>query len=165
MDASGNVYVADTGNNRIQKFTSSGTFLSKWGTLGPKNGQFSAPAGVAVDASGNPYVADTDNSRVQVFGYPGVSVLTEGPHSFALDPIRPNPSRGGALTVHSSLPTTEPARLELIDVAGRRFASRDVGIGQTTFDLGKGLDLAPGLYLVRLRQGPYVRVTRVAALR
>ena len=30
-DTSGNVYVADKGNNRIQKFTSNGTFITKWG--------------------------------------------------------------------------------------------------------------------------------------
>jgi DNA-binding beta-propeller fold protein YncE len=34
LDASGNVYVADLGNNRIQKFTGAGVYLTKWGTLG-----------------------------------------------------------------------------------------------------------------------------------
>src|SRR5262245_65043870 len=39
-DAVGNVYVADYGNNRIQKFTSTGTYLLQSGTLGNANGQF-----------------------------------------------------------------------------------------------------------------------------
>src|SRR5688572_20615113 len=36
--SSGNVYVADTANNRIQVFSSNGTFISKWGTFGGGNG-------------------------------------------------------------------------------------------------------------------------------
>ena len=96
---------------------------------------------------------------------PGAYVPATAPLSFALDPVRPNPSRGGALTVHFSLPTDAPARLELLDVAGRRIASHDVGMGQHTLDLGVGQHLAPGLYLVRLTQGTNVRVARVAVLR
>jgi DNA-binding beta-propeller fold protein YncE len=85
--------------------------------------------------------------------------------AFALDPVRPNPSRGGALTVHFSLPTDAPARLELLDVAGRRIATHEVGIGQHTLDFGADQHLAPGLYLVRLKQGANTRTTRVAVLR
>ena len=40
VDNLGNVYVADTYNDRIQKFTSDGTFLASWGTYGTGNGQF-----------------------------------------------------------------------------------------------------------------------------
>jgi hypothetical protein len=68
VDASGNVYVADTGNNRIQKFTSTGNFLTKWGSAGSGDGLFTTPRGIAVDGSGKVYVADTGNNRIQVFG-------------------------------------------------------------------------------------------------
>ena len=44
----GSVAVADQGNNRIQKFTSEGVFVSKWGTEGTGDGQFIQPATVAV---------------------------------------------------------------------------------------------------------------------
>ena len=44
-DGSGNVYVADTANNRVQKFTSTGTFVTKWGSFGTGDGQFDAPYG------------------------------------------------------------------------------------------------------------------------
>src|SRR5213592_879951 len=67
VDAGSNVYVADWSNNRIQKFTSTGTFVTTWGTSGYYAGQFQGPAGVAVDAGGNVYVADTHNHRVQKF--------------------------------------------------------------------------------------------------
>jgi len=67
VDLSGNVYVADSGNDRIQKFDSSGTFLTKWGTNGAGDGQFDNTGGVAVDFSGNVYVADFSNARIQKF--------------------------------------------------------------------------------------------------
>jgi len=67
VDSSGNVFVVDTYNNRIQEFTSAGGFITKWGSYGTGNGQFWNPAGVAVDSSDNVYVADTSNKRIQKF--------------------------------------------------------------------------------------------------
>jgi len=67
VDSSGYIYVADTVNHRIQKFSSSGDFITKWGSDGSGNGQFHVPAGIAVDSSGYVYVADSDNNRVQKF--------------------------------------------------------------------------------------------------
>lgn len=71
VDSYGNVYVADTGNNRIQKFDASGTYLGQWGSSGGGNGQFARPVGLAIDSSGNVYVADADNFRVQMFNSSG----------------------------------------------------------------------------------------------
>ncbi len=48
VDTEGNVYVADTGNNRIQKFTSDGVFLIKWGSFGTAPGQFNHPHGIGI---------------------------------------------------------------------------------------------------------------------
>ena len=59
--------MADYGNNRIQKFDNNGTFITKWGSTGSGNGQFSNLNGVAVDSSGNVYVTDTGNNRIQKF--------------------------------------------------------------------------------------------------
>jgi DNA-binding beta-propeller fold protein YncE len=85
VDSSGNVYVADTGNNRIQKFDLDGNYITKWGSYGTGDGQFSTPSDVAVDSLGNVYVADTDNHRVQKFDSDGKSnakwdiPITDGP--------------------------------------------------------------------------------------
>ena len=77
FDSSGNFWMADEGpylsanNHRVQKFTSTGTFLMKFGSAGTGNGKFQAPHGLAFDSSGNVYVGDLDNDRVQVFNSSG----------------------------------------------------------------------------------------------
>ena len=74
VDDEDNVYVTDCdvldnrkGYSCIQKFTSNGVFLKKWGSFGEGIGQLSNPCDLAVDASGNVYVADTGNNRIQKF--------------------------------------------------------------------------------------------------
>ncbi|MFN4218579.1 MAG: 6-bladed beta-propeller [Candidatus Bipolaricaulia bacterium] len=68
VDATGNVYVVDSGNHRIQKFDSNGKFLSKWGTRGSGPGQFETPISIALDSTGKfAYVADKGNHRIQKF--------------------------------------------------------------------------------------------------
>ena len=63
----GNVYVSDPGNDRIQKFTSAGVFVIKWGTSGTGDGQFNDPHSVAVAPDGSVYVTDSNNNRIQKF--------------------------------------------------------------------------------------------------
>lgn len=72
LDKTGNVYIADTGNNCIQKFDSKGISLAKWGTEGSEDGQFNYPYGITLDASGNVYATDYLNCRVQKFTSDGV---------------------------------------------------------------------------------------------
>ena len=67
MASDGSLYATDAGNHRIQKFTSTGVFVSSWGTEGEGDGQFDFPRGVAVASYGSVYVADTDNHRIQKF--------------------------------------------------------------------------------------------------
>jgi DNA-binding beta-propeller fold protein YncE len=68
VDNASNIYVADTGNDRVQKFDPNGTFDTIFGEIGfPAFGPFTRPEGVAVDAANNVYVADTGNNRVQKF--------------------------------------------------------------------------------------------------
>ena len=102
-DAAGNVYVAEVGNSRIQKFNSSGTWERAWGknvagsgvfgvctaaascltgTTGGLGGEMNVPRGVATDATGNVYVADRTNERIQRFA----------------DPVTPPPTGGGTTT-------------------------------------------------------------------
>ena len=67
MDSDGNVYVADTLHNQIQKFTSNGTFITNWNGATSAGGKFRNPYCVAVDSDGNVYVADSSNNQIQKF--------------------------------------------------------------------------------------------------
>ncbi|NLX03767.1 MAG: 6-bladed beta-propeller, partial [Phycisphaerae bacterium] len=71
IDAANDVYVADTQNNRIQRFSDTGELRSEWGVEGSDEGEFLQPRGVAVDSAGEIYVADTQNNRIQVFDEEG----------------------------------------------------------------------------------------------
>jgi sugar lactone lactonase YvrE len=77
-DSAGNIWVLDTGNNRVQKLSSAGAYLSQFGSGGTGNGQFSAPLAIAVDQWNNVWVADTGNNRVQKFNSEGEYVLKFG---------------------------------------------------------------------------------------
>jgi hypothetical protein len=167
VDGSGNVYVTDNAsdgaNNRIQKFTGAGTYITQWGS-----GQFAGVLCVAVDASGYVYAADNGHCTVQKFVRgSGLNVPGEAQIAFALDPVRPNPARGSALMVQFTLPSAAAASLELLDVAGRIVSASEVGqlgAGRHLLDFGAGRHLAPGIYLVRLQQGANVKVVRAAVL-
>jgi sugar lactone lactonase YvrE len=74
----GRLYVADSGNHRIQVFTADGEFVTAWGGFGAEPGTFNEPWGIAVDDE-FVYVADTWNFRIQKFTLDGefVAVLGE----------------------------------------------------------------------------------------
>jgi len=65
------IAVTDNGNNRLQIFSSDGTYLRSFGTKGNKQGNFNFPYGVAFDEKGNIVVVDSSNHRVQVFSEQG----------------------------------------------------------------------------------------------
>ncbi len=67
VDSENNVYVADTGRWRIQKFDSRGNFIFKWGKEGVLDGQFEYPTGIAIDSADNVYVSDQVKHQVQKF--------------------------------------------------------------------------------------------------
>jgi DNA-binding beta-propeller fold protein YncE len=73
VGADGRVYVADTGNHRVQVFAADGRLTGVFGEHGATPGDFDEPSDIAVDAEGAVHVVDTWNNRVQkldVSGFP-----------------------------------------------------------------------------------------------
>jgi DNA-binding beta-propeller fold protein YncE len=68
---SGEVYVADTNNNRVVELSPGGGFIAAWGSKGSADGRFDAPTSLAVNAVGDVYVLDSENNRVQEFDASG----------------------------------------------------------------------------------------------
>ena len=137
VDASGNVYIADTGNRRMRKVDSQGIITTIAGTgtsgFGGDGGAaisalLSRPEGVAVDGSGNVYVVDTNNNRIRVVA-PGRYVFPD-----AGTPAQSEPPDDA----HNSPPVV---RAVLEDVT--------LPVGQTTrIDLGSAFDDLDGDVLV-----------------
>jgi len=80
VDQEGNLYVADTLNNRIEIFDADGAFIRAWGKNGDGPGYFARPKGIAIDSDGHVWVADGMQDRVQVFTNEGQLLITMGGH-------------------------------------------------------------------------------------
>lgn len=84
LDAGGNFWVADNANNRIEKFNSSGSYLSQFPCSsgacsgGGGDGQLNGPDVVTVDSSGNLWITDNNNYRVDEFNSAGSFVQKFG---------------------------------------------------------------------------------------
>jgi DNA-binding beta-propeller fold protein YncE len=89
VDRQGNIYVADTGNYRVQILDPSGKFVRAFGTQGDAPGEFIRPKGIAVDSEGHVYVADAEFNNFQILTPQGQPLLAVGalgtdPGQFAL---------------------------------------------------------------------------------
>jgi DNA-binding beta-propeller fold protein YncE len=80
VDQEGNLYVADTLNNRIEIFDADGKFVSTFGKPGDGPGYFARPKGVAIDGDGHIWVADGQQDRVQVFNQENQLLISFGGH-------------------------------------------------------------------------------------
>ena len=114
----------------------------------------------AVDVNGN------------IGGYTTISPATTGAPGAAQPALTlalagPQPARDARLRFAVALPSDAPARLELLDVLGRRVAVRELGLlgaGRHAVELSITPGLSAGVYLARLTQGGDVRVVRVVTM-
>ena len=115
VDSGGQVYVVDRGNNRIQKFDSSGAFIITWGSTGTGNGQFDDPQGIAVDSAGNVYVTDLFNHRIQKFDSNGTFLTEWGS----------NGSGNGQFSVPTGVAVDSAGNVYVTDFGNRRIQKFD----------------------------------------
>ena len=102
------MYVSEASNNRVQKFgVSKRCFISKFGSSGKGEGQFSSPYGICIDPEGKVFIADNSNHRIQVFNdddsrVPGDWLLIIR-DNFMLLPMAPTASKSSHQREHLSL--------------------------------------------------------------
>ena len=73
VDGNGNVFVGDSGNNRVVEFNAQGVFVQNIGSLGNGTGQLHTPDGVAIDGNGHLFVVDNANNRIVEFQITGAT--------------------------------------------------------------------------------------------
>jgi sugar lactone lactonase YvrE len=80
VGSDGSVYVADTWNHRIQKFTAEGQFVNMWGYFGQADTPFAiwGPRDIAIDRNGHLFITDTGNKRIVVYDADGNYVTQFG---------------------------------------------------------------------------------------
>ncbi|MEH2209662.1 scytonemin biosynthesis PEP-CTERM protein ScyF [Nostoc sp.] len=165
--ASGNIFVADQYNNRVQVLDPNGKPLLAFGSAGSEPGQLLQPIGIEVDDQENVYVADSINSRVQVFDKNGNFLTSYGkpaldgsgnlvPPPGLTDPPFGNPLdltpgrfnwTGGTTLKDGKLYVGDffQGRVQVLNVEGRR------QVPEPSSELGLGL-LALGAATVTLRK-------------
>lgn len=135
----GDVYVADYNNNRVEEFTTAGSFVRTFGSSGSGNGELSGPYGLAVDGDGNVWVADTWNNRVEEFTAGGDFVQAFGSWGTANGQME-GPKAICVFDGHIYVADTTNNRIEEFTTTGsfiRAFGSTGSGDGQ--FNSPEGL--------------------------
>ncbi|HEY6066623.1 MAG TPA: NHL repeat-containing protein, partial [Thermoanaerobaculia bacterium] len=145
-DARGNLYVADTKNNRIQVFDTNARLVRSLGTAGSGDGQLKEPGGVAVDADGTVFVADTWNHRIVRFGANGswIDAFIDGERSF----FGPR----SVLIVRDSVYVADTGNKRIVrfDKKGKRvsdWGTAGSGPGQFVEPVGLAADAAGNVYV------------------
>ncbi|MGB1251069.1 MAG: flippase activity-associated protein Agl23 [Candidatus Promineifilaceae bacterium] len=143
----GRVYVADTGNHRIQVFNTDGSAAFTIGEFGSEPGQINEPWGLTTDANFL-YVADTWNGRIQKFTLDGDFVMTFGrfeiPAEGSLGELQFYGPR--SIDVHDGqlyIMDTGNHRVQIVDTEGNyisQVGSKGFTLGQFSEPVGLAID-------------------------
>ncbi|HXA01782.1 MAG TPA: MBG domain-containing protein [Cytophagaceae bacterium] len=141
-DASGNIYVADNANQRIQEFTNAGVFISTWGVAGGN------PISLALDASANVYVVQYQ--RVQKFTNSGTFLQRFGNDGTADGQL--NQSFAAAMSSNGSVYVTDRGnnRIMVYNPDGTyqaKWGTLGTGNGQFTNLLSVSIDSVDNVYV------------------
>jgi DNA-binding beta-propeller fold protein YncE len=156
VDRAGTVYVADTGNKRIQVFDRDGTFLRQWGGAGVLEGYLDEPVGICFGRDSGVFVADTWNRRIQVFDQDG-TFLREWPiHGW--DTGFPEEKPYLAVDSRGRVYATDPGhyRVLVFDSRGNyQLSFGKYGDDEASFELPSGIAVGPGgtIYVTDAKNG------------
>lgn len=145
LSPSGRIYVADTGNHRIQSFAPGGAPAGTFAGLGDGVARLNRPVGVAVDGTGRVYVSEADGDRLHRFAADGAPLGTSGGHGSG--PGRLDDPRGVAIAGDGSILVVDGtnARVQVFAPTGGHlggWGARGTGPGQFTDP--DGIAVAPG---------------------
>ena len=70
VDSNGDIWVVDNGNDRVEEFSETGSYVTQFGSKGSGNSEFIEPAAIAI-SEGSVYVVDQGNDRVEQFSTAG----------------------------------------------------------------------------------------------
>ena len=157
VDASGNIYVADTNNNSIRKISTSGVVSTLAGNIqsGHADGigvlaSFNGPSGVACDALGNVYVADSNNNRIRKITTSSIPTGILGLTSIQEISVYPIPAND-QLTVAFTLENESDLKLELINIDGNRVSTVEANNISGNYKLLVNIQsLSAGLYIANI---------------
>lgn len=107
VDNQGRALIVDSGNFRVQTFSSDGSFQSKFGDLGRLPGQFARPKGIATDINDNIYVVDAAFGNVQIFDAAGRLLMFIGE--------RGNVGQPGKFMLPAGIDVDENGRVYVVD--------------------------------------------------
>ena len=143
LDASGNVYVCETGAHRIRIFDAEGNDKGTIGSLGDGPGKLDGPRGIAIGADGNLYVADTGNHRVQIFTPQGSFVGDFG--GYGSEPGRFHEPTAIAIAGKSiAVVDSRNDRVQILNSRGQVVRVIGEGRGHDIGELERPLDVAIG---------------------
>lgn len=144
VDAAGVVYVVESWNGEVQKFTAEGVLLSRWGGPGTGDGQFETPEKIAIDGDGYVYVVDGGNNRVQKFSSTGSFILKWGSEGTGDGQFRAPvgvAASGGAVYVTDS----RNNRVQKFSPSGEFIGTwGEYGLGPGQFNGPMGIAVSPG---------------------
>jgi DNA-binding beta-propeller fold protein YncE len=161
LDSSGDLWVAESAQDRVLEFNSQRKYLRQFGSEGSANGQFMGIAGIATNSAGDLYVADTANDRVQEFSPEGAYIrqfATARVSAIAVDP------EGNVWVDQISLPGGHIEEFSATGAPLSQFGSAGSETGQ--LELAFGLSFSGGhLYVAELGRvqefsssGAFIRV-------
>jgi DNA-binding beta-propeller fold protein YncE len=140
LDRFGDIYVIDSGNKRVQKFSRQGDFLLAFGREGDEEGEFRHPSGIAVDPSGRIYVSDHGKKTIQVYDRSGNYLGPLGGHELQ-DPY------GLSIAGRNRLVVADAGRVLVYDLRYSTWTEIDTG-GRFRRVLDAGIDRLEQLYAV-----------------
>jgi RHS repeat-associated protein len=157
--AGGDIHVVDSGDDRLQKFTTAGEYVGDAGSEGSGNGELSHPANEAAEAEENSYVADAGNNRVEKFTGHGTFIEAFGTSGTGNGQFKETGDVAITPTV-GELFVTDPGnnRVEKWDSTTMPAFAATIGAGDFSHPGGAAIDPKGRVWVTNAKGNPAIQV-------